>query len=234
MKDHDYDNILNSFNKRYHLKKRTNLIISVIIVLFGTTSFVFGLRLEPSVTIFRWMTVDGTVFTTLVSFIFVIVNVGELLLDTEMTAVWIYYIRLSMAVVESVIFIVVMFSQLPFFGEHIPVFDRYDSFVMHILIPVIGVFSFLVNDPPIGRLSPKERLQGTWFITYYAVNITILISSGVLSSEMIPYFFLDYRNNPWWLTLLATVFIYGCGYLMGWLLSELNRRLSWLWFKNIA
>lgn len=32
----------------------------------------------------------------------------------------------------------------------------------------------------------------------------------------------------------AFVFIYGCGYLMAWGISEANRKLSWLWFKDIA
>ena len=127
-----------------------------------------------------------------------------------------------------------LFSQLPFFPGHLPIFDRYDSFVMHVLIPLLGIGSFLINDSPIGRLTPKQRWQGTWFVSYYAVNILILIGTGLLPAELIPYPFLNYRENGWGVFFAAFVFVYGCGYLMGWALSEWNRKLSWLWFKDIA
>ena len=195
-----YDELQAAFDRRCRQKKTTNITISVMIVVLGVSSFLFGLRLEPMPTIFRWMTVDGTVFTTVGAFLF----------------------------------IVVMFSQLPFFAEHLPIFDRYDSFVMHVLIPILGVESFLINDSPVGKLSPAKRWHGTWFVTVYAVVILALIEIGRLPSEMIPYFFLDYRQNGWGIFLLAFAFVYGSAYLMAWRLSEWNRRLSWRWFKGIT
>ena len=229
-----YDEVQVAFDKRYRQKKMTNLIISVAIVILGVSSFLFGLRLESIRTIFRWMTVDGTVFTTLSALFFIAVNLVEMLAHTEMTRAPVYYLRLSSAVAESVVFIVVMFSQLPFFSEHLPIFDRYDSFVMHVLIPVLGVESFLINDSPIGKLSAGQRWYGTWYVTFYAVVILTLIETGQLPSAMIPYFFLDYRQNGWGVFLCAFAFIYGSAYLMAWRLSEWNRRLSWLWFKGIV
>ena len=151
-----------------------------------------------------------------------------------MTRTSVYFIRLSAAVAEAVIFIVVLFSQLPIFSEHLPINDRYDSFVMHVLIPVLGVTSFLINDSPIGKLTRIQRWRGTWFVTFYAVNILALIASERLPAELIPYFFLDYRNVHWSIVAFAAVFVYTVGYLMSWRISEWNRRLSWLWFKNIV
>lgn len=229
-----YDEVQIALDKRYRLKKMTNLTISLAIVALGASSFLFGLRLESIPTIFRWMTVDATLFTTLGALLCVAVNLVEMLARTEATRVTVYYVRLSSAVAETVVFIVVMFSQLPFFSEHLPVCDRYDSFMMHVLIPILGVESFLINDSPIGRLSHKERWHGTWFVTVYAAVILSLIETGKLPSEMIPYFFLDYRRNGWGVFLCAHVFVYGVAYLMGWRLSEWNRKLSWLWFKGIA
>ena len=229
-----YDNILDAINKRYRMKKRTNIRISILIVILGVTSFVYGLRLEPSVTIFRFMTVDGTVFTTIGAFLAVIANIIEIRYNIEETSKLVYYIRLSSAVVETVIIIVVVFSQLPFFTEHIPIFDRYDSLVMHVFIPILGSLSFIINDSPIGRLSPKKRWYGTWFVTFYAVIIFSLIWSGVLPTELIPYFFLDVVHNSWWITVIAFVFIYGTAYFMSWWISECNRHLSWLWFYKVT
>lgn len=229
-----YDRVWETFNRRYRMKKLVNLCISGWIVLFGVSSFLFGLRLESAPTIFRFMTVDGTIFTTLGAAVFLIVNLVEIEKNTELTNVVIYYIRLSCAVAETVIFTVVMFSQLPFFSQHLPVVDRYDSFIMHVVIPVLMVTSFLVNDSPVGRLRPRKIWHGTWFVTAYAVTVFSLIGTGLLPRELIPYFFLDVKNNPWYITAAAFVFIYGVAWLMSWRLSEGNRRLSWLWFRNVG
>ena len=230
----DLDGVWDNFELRYRKKKITNICISVLIVLLGVSSFIFGWHLEPSVTIFRYLTVDGTVFTTVGAAVFVVANTVELLKDTEVTRVSIYFIRLSAAVAESVIFIVVMFSQLPFFSQHLPVVDRYDSFVMHVLIPLLGVSSFLINDSPIGKLKPMQLWRGTWFVTFYAVIVLTLIGTEILPTELIPYFFLDYRHVHWSVFAFAFVFVYASAYLMAGRLSEWNRRLSWLWFKDIT
>ncbi len=229
-----YEEIQRNYNRRYRLKKTTNLLLSELIAFLGITSFLYGLTLESIPTIFRWMTVDGTLFTTVGATAFIAVNLVEILAHTELTRTSVYYIRLSSAVAESIIFIVVIVSQLPFFPEHLPVFDRYDSFVMHLLVPVLGIWSFLINDSPIGRLKPRERWYGTWYVTCYAVNILFLIDTGLLPSRLIPYFFLDFRQNGWGIFLGAFVFIYASAYLMAWALSEWNRKLSWLWFKGVA
>lgn len=230
----DCDEVWKTFERRYLYKKITNICISALIVFLGVSSFLFGWQLEPSVTIFRYLTVDGTVFTTIGAAVFIVANLIELIFHTEVTRTSVYFIRLSAAVAEAVIFIVVLFSQLPIFSEHLPINDRYDSFVMHVLIPVLGVTSFLINDSPIGKLTRIQRWRGTWFVTFYAVNILALIASERLPAELIPYFFLDYRNVHWSIVAFAAVFVYTVGYLMSWRISEWNRRLSWLWFKNIV
>ena len=229
-----YDAIQEALDRQFQKKKRVNLLISMVIAVLGITSFLYGLRLESIRTIFRWLTVDGTLFTTVSAILCIAVNLVEVLKNTELTRLSAYYMRLSSAVAESIIFIVVLFSQLPFFPGHLPMFDRYDSFVMHILIPLLGIESFVINDPPIGRLTPKQRWQGTWFVTYYAVNILALIATGLLPPELIPYPFLNYREYGWGVVFAAFVFVYGCGYLMAWGISEANRKLSWLWFREIA
>ncbi|MBQ6374231.1 MAG: hypothetical protein IJJ45_07045 [Clostridia bacterium] len=222
------------FDRRYRRKKVTSLTVSMVIAVLGITSFLYGLRLESIRTIFRWLTVDGTLFTTFGAIAFIVVNLVEMLRDTELTQVTVYYIRLSSAVAESIIFAVVLVSQLPVFTEHLPLFDRYDSFVMHVLVPLLGILSFLINDSPIGRLRPMKRWHGTWFVSCYAVIILTLIGTGLLPSEAIPYPFLNYRDNGWGVFFAAFVFVYGCGYLMAWAISEGNRTLSWLWFKGIV
>ena len=228
------DIVLDKFTHRYRIKKLSNLIISVIIVALGVTSFRYGLGLDPTITIFRWLTVDGTLFTTAGAAVFVIVNLIEMLKNTEETHIWIYYFRLSSAVAESVILVVVFFSQLPFFDTHFEIFDRYDSFIMHLVIPILGITSFVINDSPIGRLSFLNRWKGTAFITVYGVTLFTLISTGLLPTNLIPYSFLNYIDNGIGIFIVAFIFVYTCAYFTSFLLSELNRKLSWMWFKDIG
>ena len=225
---------LAAFSRRYQRKKMTNLAVSALIAFLGISSFLYGLQLEPIPTIFRWMTVDGTLFTTFGAVFFIVVNIVEMVRKTELTRVSVYYIRLSSAVAESVIISVVLVSQFSFFPEHLPLFDRYDSFVMHVLVPLLGILSFMINDSPIGRLRPLSYWRGTWFVTFYAVIILSLIASERLPAALIPYFFLDFRSVHWSILLFAAVFVYTTGYLMAGRISEWNRRLSWLWFKDIV
>ena len=179
-----FDEIQAAIDRQYRKKKRANLIISTLIAVLGVSSFLYGLRLESIRTIFRWLTVDSAVFTTISAILCIAVNLVEVLRNMELTRRSVYYLRLSSAVAESVVFAVVLFSQLPFFSEHMPIFDRYDSFVMHLLIPLLGVESFLINDPPIGKLKPIQRWQGTWFVSYYAVNILTLFMFLSKSNEL--------------------------------------------------
>ena len=228
----DEDNLLAKFNTRYRNKKYTNLVVSFLIVILGVSSFIYGLRLEPSYTIFRYMTVDGTLFTTFGSLVYIFVNIVEVRHNTELTNITVYFIRLSSAVAEMVILLVTLLSHLPFFTESIYIIDRYDSFIMHAVLPVLTLVSFSINDSPIGKLRPMRRWHGTWFVTVYAVIILSLIVSGALERSLIPYSFLDITHNPVWLTVTAFVVIYGIAYLMSWFLSEINRKLSWIWFKG--
>lgn len=233
-KNSEKSDLLGAFNERYRRKKFTNLIVSFLILLFGISSFLFGLHLEPHITILRFMTVDATLFTTLGSLFYIVVNIIEVRKNTELTSRLIYYVRLSSAVAEMVILTVVTLSHMPFSAEAIPVIDRYDSFIMHAVIPALTVTSFAINDSPIGKLKPMKRWHGTWFVTCYAVISLSLVMTGVLEGSMIPYYFLDVPNNPLGLTVIAFLVVYATAYLMSWLLSELNRRLSWIWFRGFA
>ena len=232
--DIDIERVEKALDRSLIRKNTANICVSAVILLLGVSSFLYGLTLEPSVTIFRWLTVDGTLFTTCGALACIVINLVEIVRREDLIFTATYYIRLSMAVAESVIFIVVVFSQLPVFSEHLPMFDRYDSFVMHVVIPILGVASFLFNDSPIGRLSPGKCLLGASYVSVYAVIIVTLISTEKLPTELIPYFFLDYRTNGFGIFLLAFAFVYTVAYLMGWGLSVWNRKCSWLWFRDLV
>lgn len=229
-----YDIISERIDRQFREKKLWNILICAVIVILGAASiwFIFWHDGDGWLT-FRWLTVDGTMFTVLGSVVVIVVNVVEILKKTEVTAEFTFFVRLSCAVAESVIALVVLASQAPFFSEHMHLW-RFDMFNMHVLIPVLTIVSFVINDAPIGRVTPMQRFHGTWYVTCYACIIIPMILSGRLPTEMIPYFFLDFYHVPLWLVVAAFVFVYGCGYLMSWALIALNRRLSWSWFRDVA
>jgi hypothetical protein len=160
-----------------------------------------------------------------------VVNIVELSRNTELTRRAVYFTRLSSAVAESVIIIVVLISQLPVFPMHMHI-ARPDMFFMHIAIPILVIASFTMNDSPLGRLSRTETFYGTSFVTFYAVNVLALIVTGVIKREYIPYGFLDVKamSIP---AIIGTIAVF---YLMGYALSaglsKLNRKLYWGWFRH--
>ena len=222
------------FKRRYRQKKLTNLLISAVIVLLGITSVLYIWNYDrDGVLTFRWMTVDGTIFTTVIAFFYIAVNLLEITRYTELTSRLAYFMRLASAVAESLIMAVVLLSQLPVFPQHMHIF-RFDMFQMHISIPILTVASFALNDSPIGKLKPLKLFHGTWFVTLYAAVILTLILTEAIPREMIPYAFLDVAHLPALAVLVSFAAVYGMSWLFSLLLSRWNRKLSWLWFKGVA
>ena len=222
-----------NLDRQYRVKKLINLVVSLVIVVLGVSSVIFIFRHDrESWLTLRWLTVDGTLFTTIISFCFIIIDVVDFLTLRELSDSRVYFMRLAAAVAEGLIMIVVLISQLPFFSEHMHIF-RYDMFNMHILIPVLMITSFVTNDSPFGVLRFRQKLNGIWYVTLYAAVIITLILTGVIPTAQIPYFFLDVTHLP--LLDLAGYFaaIYCIAYALSCLLSYLNRKLSWIWLRNL-
>lgn len=228
------DRIEQLFRRRYNRKKQVNVLISALIAGLGASSLLYyWIRYGDGALTFRWMTVDGTVFTTAIALFYVAASAFELARYTELTSRAVYFMRLAAAVAEGLIMIVVLVSQLPCFPEHMHVF-RFDMFNMHLLIPVLTAASFVVNDSPIGKLKAKQLLHGTWFVTLYAVTVLTLILTGAIPQTLIPYPFMDVAHMSAPAIAGTLLFIYGVSFGLAYLFSRWNRKLSWLWFRGVA
>jgi hypothetical protein len=108
---------------------------------------------------------------------------------------------------------------------------RYDMFTMHILIPVLTISSFIMNDSPIGTIRPLRRLHGTWLITLYAITIVSFIKAGIIVDDLIPYTFLDIDNMPVIAIIGCLIFVYGIGYLLSTVLYRLNKKISFMMLR---
>ena len=220
--------------KRNTYKKAVSILICLITTFLGITATIYKVRYEGGfLTCFREMTVCSTVLTSLTSAILVILNIYEMKIGSEETFPQLYYWRLSSAVTGMMVLLIVLIGYLPFFSDH-PVIGRYDMINMHVIIPLLTIGSFVFNDSPVGKLSPKQRLGGLNIITVYTVFILMLIITNVIPENKIPYSFLDIRHQPVWYILLAFVVVYGGGYLLSWMFYKLNMKLSWIWYRNVA
>lgn len=218
---------LELFNVKYRKKKIINLVVSIVTALLGYaalayvhTHWIGGGRQ------FRYLTVDGTVLTTFLTTIAIVVNIIEFKKYTELTKTFVYLIRLSSAVTEGIIFIVVMVSQLPFFEDHMTIFT-FENMLMHVLIPILTIASFIYNDSPIGKFRFKWIFAGNAYALIYTVVVVTLIATGRISQDLIPYFFLDIRSTGVVFVLTVAVIIFCIGTGLCYLFVELNRKVYW-------
>ena len=221
--------------KRRHLfRKLNNLILCIVIVVLGIASTIYKVRYEGSfLTCFREMTVCATVLTSVTSALFIFQIIYEIIIGSEVTSPPLYYWRLSSAVTEMMVLLIVLIGYLPFFTDN-PVIGRFDMINMHVIIPLLTIATFLFYDSPIGKLPMRKLLHGLLIITVYAVFILTLILTYVVPENKIPYSFLDVRNQPFWFILLAVIVVYGGGYLLSWLFYTLNLKLAWVWCRGIT
>lgn len=221
------------YNKiRFKYKKQLNIIIGITISILGFCSFLISVVEDMNwdfLSDFRFMTINGTLFTSIISLITAVISIAEIIKGEDLISGKFYFLRLTSVVTESIISLVIFVSVLPFIPDK-PNILKYDSFNMHVIIPILTIISFLIAEPPAEKIKPIMRFNGSALITIYAVIIINLILWGFIPQDKIPYSFLEVNTRPLWYVLLAGVIIYSCAYFMSWGYIELNKRVSEKWY----
>lgn len=210
-------------------KKQLNLALNILISILGISSLFIKFFLVDGVLAFRAFTVDGNLFTTIVSIIAVIVNIKELAAGKENESRRMYFLQLASAVTEAVIFIVVMIGYLPVFPDD-PAITPYHMFCLHVAIPILAVLRFIFFNKPCGILKPSKLLIGMIPIAVYGIGVVNAIKFGILPIALVPYSFLDFDSNFLWYVVFALVVIPSFGFLWSWMFYRLNLRASLLWY----
>lgn len=229
----DLEEFQQSFRRRYIFKKTINMLMSSFIVFCGITAILYSVFVNH-MNLFdrlRYMTFDGTIFTTIISFIFTIVCLIEAVYETEATSRFVFFMRLSSATTEFIIFCVVMVGLTNLVPDH-PDITTYTGIMTHLVIPITTLICFIFNDAPLGKFKPLEPFFGTWFITIYAVIMTTLLLSGIIPYELAPYSFLDFKHTPFLFSLACLIGIYVVGYHVSLLLILINQKMTWIWFTH--
>lgn len=211
-------------------KKKLNLALNILISALGISSLFIKIFLKEGVLAFRYFTIDGNLFTTVVSVIAVFVNFRELRARQESGSRRLFFLQLASAVTEAVIFIVVMVGFLPVFPDK-PTVTPCDSFCLHVAIPILAVLRFIFFEKPQGILKPGKLLMGAIPIGVYGVGVVTAIKLGILPTSLAPYSFLDFDSYFLWYFFFALTGIPSVSYLWSWLFYRLNIRASFLWYS---
>ena len=217
---------------RFKYKKQLNILISLTISVLGFCSFFISVVRDMNwdfLSDFRFMTINGTVFTSIISLITAVISLAEIIKGEDIKLEKFYFLRLTSVVTESIIAIVILMSLFPFIPDK-PNILKYDSFNMHVIIPILTIISFLIAEPPSNKIKPIMRFNGSALITIYSVIIVSLILWGVIPQSEIPYSFLEVNTRPLWYILLAGVIIYAGAYFLSWGYIELNKKISKSWY----
>ena len=217
---------------RFKYKKQLNILISLTISVLGFCSFFISVVRDMNwdfLSDFRFMTINGTVFTSIISLITAVISLAEIIKGEDIKLEKFYFLRLTSVVTESIIAIVILMSLFPFIPDK-PNILKYDSFNMHVIIPILTIISFLIAEPPSDKIKPVMRFNGSALITIYSVIIVSLILWGVIPQSEIPYSFLEVNTRPLWYILLAGVIIYAGAYFLSWGYIELNKKISKSWY----
>lgn len=231
----DLDRVAAEFDRRYRIKKSVNAVFNLLIAVSGTFVFLYTIIvLKRSVlSRLKYMTFCSTLFTSAVSLFTFIVCILEAKRRTEVTKKAVYFLRLSAALTESIVLAVVLFGLTPLVPDK-PDIRTMVGIMTHLVIPPMTVLSFIYNEAPIGKLKPLEPFLGTWYITTYAAVMTVLFGTGIVPSELAPYSFLDFKHHSLIYPIMCLAGIYLVGYLVALLLSKLNMRCSWTWFRGLG
>ena len=217
---------------RFKYKKQLNILISLTISVLGFCSFFISVVRDMNwdfLSAFRFMTINGTVFTSIISLITAVISLAEIIKGEDIKLEKLFFLRLTSVVTESIIAIVILMSLFPFIPDK-PNILKYDSFNMHVIIPILTIVSFLIAEPPSDKIKPIMRFNGSALITIYSVIIVSLILWGVIPQKDIPYSFLEVNTRPLWYILLAGVIIYAGAYFLSWGYIELNKKISKSWY----
>lgn len=218
---------------RFRYKKLLCVMFGFTIFILGSCSYLISVAEDMKwdfLSDFRFMTINGTLFTSVISLATFIIGIYELMTGENIRPKRLYFLRLISVVTECVIAAVILMSFLPFVPDS-PNILKFDSFIMHIVIPILTILSFLIAEPPEGKIKPIMRMNGSALITIYAVVIISLILVGVIPQNKIPYSFLEVNTRPLWYVLLAGAIVYAGSYFLSWGFIEWNRRISDNWYK---
>ena len=218
----------------YFWKKMMNMLLCTAVLVLGISAFLVGAaqNTESWLTDFRFMTVNGTLYTVLIAGLTAAVSAKEFISHKEIYKRFLYCLRLSSAVTECVIVMVVALSFLPFIPDN-PDILRYDSFCMHVVIPLLSVISFLLFETPEDRMKPLHHISSVWLIAAYAAVMIPLIALGVIPRRYIPYSFLDIGFRPLWYVLLAGMIVFSGAFLIAGGLFRLNQRYTDRWIVRV-
>ena len=200
------------------------LIVAILNSKSGNSGFDF----------FQFFTNDSNLFLLLVSCILFVFQILFLVKKMPFPH-WLNVLHFMSLLGTTLTFLTVLFILLPMMGVGLVI--GYSMICLHLVCPLLALTDyFFFDETP--NVSFKESFLGLVpMLTYAAVIIPLVVTQTIEP----PYPFLDYLNNPVWLSLLYTlmmlVLTYGISFLLQWLptkTKKLQNKMtkSDLWMKK--
>ena len=105
---------------RFKYKQQLNILIRITISVLGFCSFFISVVRDMNwdfLSDFRFMTINGTVFTSIISLITAVISLAEIIKGEDIKLEKFYFLRLTSVVTESIIAIVILMSLFPFIPD---------------------------------------------------------------------------------------------------------------------
>jgi len=211
-------------------------IMNIIIIILAYFSFapIFALSVYGELTSksfsgnFRFFTNDGNLYSTLVSCILISFQITILFFKKNPNIIRnniLYLLSLASAVSELIILFVVLFVLLPMLKTLKILFGNFAMFNLHLLTPIIVTIRFLFFEKKRNNISHIDSLYGSLPVLVYGVIVLFLVIIKVFNQEnnKIPYPFLNIYGNPWWVTFISIIGIFGFTFGLCILLNYLNQ-----------
>ena len=196
-------------------------ISAIIIQYFSVGEMYTGIR-QGNLGMLRMFTNDGNIFSAVAAVICGTYCIYCAIKNKEMNSRVVYSLRLMAAVSEVIIFFIVVAVLMPMGMTFL--LTGYSMLVLHVIVPLITVVTFLTLDKRSSGTGKTGYLYGGTPVLVYGVIVLILCISKVWTGDMIPYPFFRVYDNPLWLTVVALAGIILGTFGFSWGLDRIKRK----------
>lgn len=189
-----------------------NLCLEIVGLFLAARAYGWGL--------FQYYTQLSNMFALLVSAGFVAYGICAIVFKSNIIPLWLKLLRFMATCCLSVTMIVVFAVLIPMIGEGgFRLMVLIDSTPYHhLLCPLLSIISFIFFE-----IKPELKLKHTLIaliptIVYGAVMFVLNLVRAIVG----PYPFLLVYNQPWFVTILWALALFGGAYTIGWLLYFAN------------
>ncbi len=195
-------NNLKNLSKKELLFKISNLIVELLLIIFGfiglyinlssNSGFMAGIKV-----MFTYFTIQSNVTIILITLIIFILRLIELFTNKKLVKNYLLVIKFIFTIAISVTFFVFSLMLAP--SQEVSYLLSMSNLTVHAIVPLLAIIDYFVFDKDI-KFNKFIPLTGTLMPLYYLIFVYgICLPLGITfgGNLKFPYFFLDYETLTW-------------------------------------